>query len=441
MLFESDEAVLQHDAVVLSQEDLHTAIEIAHHIADEAVWSDGVCAFHGATAPHQIGQPAIYRSFGGDLYEGSAGIARFLGLAAHLTDDEKLRRTALGGMAHAIARSEGWSLFSGRAGVGLVTLELARWLNIPAFVAKGIEVLELASEEALYAKDGPFDFLAGTAGVVHALYEANNYDLDGRWRARAAALGHALITSARQTETGWSWPMMSAIPDHLCGLAHGGAGIALAFSELENLCPDEKCIWAEAAAHAHAFERQWFSPIHSSWADLRSDAGGSNRSEFAYPHFWCHGSVGIGQARVAVLALGLDDPLTRAEALAALVGARTAAERIVNGRAGPSAGFDVNGSQCHGVSGMIDFFIDAWRLDPDPILIKLCRSLTAFMRNDAGQEKYWRCGVVGGEFTPGLMLGLAGIGWAHLRAWNPSLVPSAYTPRLVQTIPLGFVQR
>ncbi|MER2507379.1 MAG: hypothetical protein ABTQ27_01330, partial [Amaricoccus sp.] len=40
----------------------------------------------------------------------------------------------------------------------------------------------------------------------------------------------------------------------------------------------------------------------------------------------------------------------------------------------------------------------------------------------------WRCGVPGGEATPGLMLGLAGIGWAQLRAAHPEAVPSAWAP-------------
>ena len=50
-------------------------------------------------------------------------------------------------------------------------------------------------------------------------------------------------------------------------------------------------------------------------------------------------------------------------------------------------------------------------------------SITGFMRNDAGSGRNWRCGVPGGGQTPGLMLGLAGNGWAHQRAWNPAQVP------------------
>ena len=435
----ADDAPGLEEAVAQSPEDLETAIEIAHQLADQAVWSGDLCAFHGATAPESIGQPAIYRSFGGDLYEGSAGVARFLGLMARVTGDAGLRRAALGALAHAMARGEGWSLFAGRAGAGLVALEVARWLDQPALVPAGLEAIELASEAALDAAEhAPLDLIAGTAGVVHTLAEAIDYDLDGGWCQRAARLGHALIEGARRTETGWSWPMMPAQPDHLCGLGHGAAGIALAFTELSSLMPHEPG-WRAAAEQARAFERQWHSPEHGSWADLRSDPSVQPRAGLAYPHFWCHGSVGIGHDRIAATAAGLADTATRADAIAALAGARAAAERILSGPAGPGAGFEANGSQCHGVGGMIDLFVEAWQLDPDPTLLTLSRSLTAFMRNDAGQARRWRCGVLGGTTSPGLMLGLAGIGWAHLRAWSPSVVPTAWTPRLgsVPLIPPG----
>ena len=388
-----------------------------------------MCAFHGATPAPAIGQPALYRSLGGDLYEGSAGIARFLGRVAQITGDRRLVKTAIGALAHATERTTGWSMFAGRPGVGLVTLEIARLLDRPDLVPSGVEAIERGSEEAsTAAMTGPHDLLAGTAGVIHVLIEAMEYDLDGGWRQRSHVLGGMLVTAARQTETGWSWPIMPGSADHLCGLGHGAAGIALALTELASLFRDD-VRWLDAAARARMFERLWYSPAHASWADLRSDARAPGGG-FGYPHFWCHGSVGIGLDRILATAAGQASPLDRADAVAALAGARATAERILAGPAGPGASFEANGSQCHGVGGLIDLFVEAWRVDPDPTLLSLCRSLTGFMRNDAGSGRNWRCGVPGGGQTPGLMLGLAGIGWAHLRAWNPALVPCAWTPRL-----------
>jgi lantibiotic biosynthesis protein len=416
------------NAVALSPVDLASAIGIANRLADAAVWAGDLCAFHGACAAESISAPPLYRSLEGDLYEGSAGIARFLAVMARITRDDRLRRTALGAIAHSTVRTSGWSMFSGRTGAGLVALEVAGVLDDPTLVPAGLEAIEQGSEEALAAADhGPFDLLAGVAGVVQVLVAAMEYDLDGGWRRRAHALGRSLIAAARRTETGWSWPLLPGHQDHLCGLAHGAAGIALALSQLGAVFPDEPD-WPAAAAQARAFEQQWYSPAHGSWADLRSE-GRVAGSSFGYPHFWCHGSVGIGHDRIAAMTLNRSGPLDHADAVAALAGARAAAERILAGPAGPGAPFEANGSQCHGLGGLIDLVIEAWRVDEDPTLIILSRSLTAFMRNDAGLKQQWRCGVPGGGQTPGLMLGLAGIGWAHLRAWNPEAIPSAWAPR------------
>jgi hypothetical protein len=53
------------------------ALGIARELTDDAVWSDGMCAFHGATPPESLTDRARYRSMGADLYEGSAASRDF----------------------------------------------------------------------------------------------------------------------------------------------------------------------------------------------------------------------------------------------------------------------------------------------------------------------------------------------------------------------------
>lgn len=410
-----------------AQVDFHTAVEIAQALADGAVWHGDQCAWVGAYAPATLGAPSVFRSFGGELYDGSAGIARFLGRVAALTGDARLRRTAVGGLAHGFARSEGgagWSLFAGGAGVALVGFELAAVLAAPALVAPAFAALDRASAAALdHAATGPFDLLAGTAGVIVAVLAAAAHDPRAVLLRRGLALGHALIAAARVDSLGWSWPANPGDPDHLCGLAHGAAGVALALARLADFMPED-ARWAAAAAAARGYERRWFSAEQASWADLRSDGRGPGDSGYAYPHFWCHGSVGIGAERLRALHLGLADPLARADAVAALGGATRFAERVLAGAAGPGGGYDGNASVCHGLSGIVDLLMDAQGVDPDPERLALVRRVTAFMRNDAGQGKggrRWRSGVPNGEPTPGLMLGDAGVGWAMLRTAVPGI--------------------
>lgn len=422
--------------------DFDTGIAIAHALADAAIWSGDACAWTGAYAPPTAGAPSIFKSFGGELYDGSAGIARLLARAALLTGDERLKRTALGAMAHAFARSapvsaaaqEAWSLFAGAAGVALVGFELARNLAAPQLLAPAFAALDRASAAAIdHAATGPFDLLAGTAGVIVAILEAAEHDPKAILLRRAFVLGHALIAAARIDPLGWSWPASPSDGDHLCGLAHGAAGIALAFARLADFAPEDPR-WAAAATAARGYERRWFAPDAASWADLRSDGRAAPSDPPAYPHFWCHGSVGIGAERLRALALGGGDAATHAhvhaDALAALAGATRTAQSVLAGAAGPGGGYATNASLCHGLSGIVDLLLDADRLDPSPDRLALARRLTAFIRNDAGPARRWRSGVPNGEPTPGLMLGDAGIAWTMLRAALPTDLGSAWDIRL-----------
>jgi lantibiotic modifying enzyme len=417
--------------------DLEAALGIASDIAAGALWSGERCAFLGAVPPDRVGGPARQAVLGGDLYEGSAGIARFLALAASLSDDVALRRAALGGVRHALERTQGWSLFSGRMGVGMVALEIATLLDEPGLVQPGVEAIETASEVALAeAEQAPADLLAGMAGVVVGLAAALPYDLDGGWLARAFDLGRALLGAARPGPTGLSWPMLPGGAEHLCGLGHGASGVALALDALAALAPQEPG-WAEAAAAARGYERGWFSAAQGSWADLRTPL--PEHGGLPCPHFWCHGSVGIGLERLRAMR-HCDGPLARdpvstvlprADAAAALEGVIAETGRILASPVGPGGGDRVNGSLCHGIGSLVELLAEAWTMQREDELLALMRRLTAFLRNDAGPGRRWRSGIPGGGMaTPGLMMGSAGIGWAMLRTWSPEEVPAGWLPRI-----------
>lgn len=405
---------------------LDAGIAIASNLAGNAVWADGICAFHGATAPESLSHPPRFRSMGGDVYEGSAGIARFLAMAARLSGDAQLKATAIGALRHALAHVEGWSLFSGGMGIGLVALEVAELLDEPAFATRGTQLIETASLDCS-APASPHDLLAGVAGIVVGLAAARSYDIDGGWIDRAFDLGRKLIREAvpsgpagRDGEA-LSWPLMPGATERLCGLAHGAAGIAYAFETLARLAPQEAG-WRTAARRARAFERAHYSPEAGSFADLRAPEPGARSAMPSYPHMWCHGSIGIAAERLGAL----DDPLARADAVGALAGARQYAERLLAGPAGPGAGDAVNGSLCHGLSSLIDLFIDAWQASGEESWLELAGKTGTLLGNDARRPQGLRSGVPGGWPAPGLMLGDAGMGWSLLRLARPRDVPSGW---------------
>ena len=209
---------------------------------------------------------------------------------------------------------------------------------------------------------------------------------------------------------GIAWDSRIPTLGPLTGFSHGNAGIAWALGELADLTGEARFLTAERAAVD--YERSLFSAEAKNWPDLREHGalgpasdGGPARSMCA----WCHGAAGIGLGRI--LSLGrLDEPATRAEIDAAL---ETTLAR----------GFGDNHSLCHGDLGNLETLLQAgerlaeprWRAEASRMAAVILESI----RRDG-----WICGVPSGVETPGLMTGLAGIGYGLLRLAEPRRTPS-----------------
>lgn len=399
---------------------------LAEEVADAAIIANGMAGFHGAFA--LPGEAPSYQVFGGDYYEGSAGIARMLLWTGQLTDRPKLVRLARQGLKHALAHTQGWSLHSGLLGSGLVAVEAGVRLGSPALMRSGSEAALNALEAArAEARDGTaaLDHLAGLAGAVHAASALARAKVPAsrQFSALACELAEYLAAASEPAPVGRAWRMSPHDPGPpLAGLAHGAAGIALAFTSLATIDPGHAQRWLVLAAEARAFERLHVDSHRGSWADLRVQSNGS--SPGSCPHFWCHGSVGIAQERLLAWQAAPADPLVATDLAIGLAGARAAAAALLAGPVGPGAGEVANGSLCHGVAGFIDLLVATGEADDRALALRL----SAFMDADRQARPYPRSGMPGGWGTPGLMLGTTGIVWGHLRAARPDCVPAGWDP-------------
>lgn len=397
---------------------LAAGLSIADALCENAIWSGRTCVFHGAIPPERLDSPPRFATVGGDLYEGSAGIARFLLLAHRYSGDARHRDTAAGALTHALSAADGYGLFTGALGAALVALtsDLAVCETAPALVDRCLDA-------ALADPMPGADLLEGLAGVIVGLDAALDLAPEQRWLDGALTLGRRLASLGERRVPGLAWPLHPGSSTYLCGLAHGASGVALALTRLARRDPDEP-MWSRTAQRARDFERSYYSPEHGSWADLRDDAGGEAPSSRVYPHMWCHGSIGIAAER-----LDATDRLGRADRLAALEAVRSTTRSLVAGPRGPGGTDMINGSVCHGLSGAADLLMDAAHVAEDPTpWHALARAAAATVRDDATRPEGWRCGIPGGWACPGLMLGLAGIGWTQLRSHDPAGVPSAWHP-------------
>ena len=124
---------------------------------------------------------------------------------------------------------------------------------------------------------------------------------------------------------------------------------------------------------------------------------------------WCHGAPGIGLARLDSLAY-FDDDTVRSEIDAAF-------------QTTLAHGFGANHCLCHGDMGNLEFVQSAIRRLSLKQHEEQVRNLTSMLL-DSIEKEGWVTGVPMGVETPGLMLGIAGIGYQLLRLASPERIPS-----------------
>jgi lantibiotic modifying enzyme len=205
----------------------------------------------------------------------------------------------------------------------------------------------------------------------------------------------------------------------LMGYPHGAASIALSLFDLAALSGEDR--FHQAGLAALAYERRFFS--QETRPDLlTSETGGS--PEKGSLATWQHGAPGLGLARLRSLRF-LDDAAMREEIARALQ--TTLAQ-----------GFQLNHSLGHGDLGNLDIVFTASQVLDNPRYRAEAARLAAMVL-DSIERQGWCTGVPLGLEMPGLMLGIAGIGYQLLRLARPDLVPSVlsleppYTSHLEET--------
>jgi lantibiotic modifying enzyme len=206
---------------------------------------------------------------------------------------------------------------------------------------------------------------------------------------------------------GWHNPALGTRP--LAGFSHGASGIAYALLELAVIIRDNR--FRTTAERAIEYERSLFDAARRNWPDFRESVAFPEKTRNMDNSFmvaWCHGAPGIGLSRVKMLR-HIDDGAIRNEIYAALETTLT-------------KGFGDNHSLCHGDFGSLEFLWQAGKVLPEPDLQVSANQILSDMMA-SGSVDGWRCGVNLGVELPGLMMGIAGIGYGLLRAAEPARVP------------------
>ncbi len=346
-----------------------------------------------------------------DLYGGLPGIALFFAHLGALSGDpeyEALARRTVAGVRQQ-ARRDGKHLRSigGFCGWGGVIYALTQLGTLWDDRALLIEGLELAGDLLpLVRQDRHLDVVAGAAGCILGLEGLYERLPSNRLLAALIECGEHLLLKAQPVSGGIGWLTLNSRRP-LLGYAHGAAGIASALLRLARLSGQVK--FRDAARSAVAYERGLFS-AHGNWPDLRDAPTTDTQAPGRLAAAWCHGAAGIGLARLQMLDHA--DAQVRNEVEAAV-------------QATVAQGFSRGLCLCHGTLGCLDFLQQAaealavpkWRRD----VYRLVAGLLPQIEDGSALGQSTLNGL------PGLMDGLAGVGYGLLRLAAPDRVPCVLT--------------
>ncbi len=343
------------------------------------------------------------------LYGGITGVGLFLATVGALFDDAHAHtaaeRCAVRAL-DALRRRQGivGGGYVGRSSIAYGLLHIAMRLERDDIRDEVLALLPTLADGA--PPDAFYDIVAGSAGWIGVLLAAHALRPDDALLAAAVVAGEHLVATRIVCDVGCGWPPRGASAP-LTGFSHGAAGMGWALLRLGARAnrDDLAAVGRDALAYEHAL----YSPALQAWPDLR-DIAASDASRPVGSLAWCHGSPGIGLARVTLP----DAVLTESDA-----GDRDIA--IAKLLASDQAPTD---SLCHGELGNIELLVSAAQRFSRPQLAHAAQRRATGSLRRAQQRGRWRCGAIPDEPLPGLMCGMSGIGYGLLRAYFPDEVPA-----------------
>jgi type 2 lantibiotic biosynthesis protein LanM len=387
---------------------LKMASRIGDRLERLAIRGDDDATWIGLTSVNE--RSWSLRPLGIDLYSGVAGVALFLACLGDLTGEDRytaLARAASRQVQRQVEKQRASLLliggFSGWGGVIYALTRLGALWRESVFFEQAEDLIDLVSD--LIERDESYDVIAGAAGCIGALLSLHHLTGSPRSLAVATQCGERLIACGKPMNTGIGWSGRAIGETPLAGFSHGAAGIAWALLKLAAVTGADR--YRSAAVAAIEYERSLFLPTGQGWLDPRRR---ETSEEGHIMTAWCHGAPGIGLGRLTSL-VQIDDEKTQAEI-------RVALELTL------MRGFGQSHSLCHGDLGNLDFLLQARGMLSDGGT--LIERISALILKDL--ERHGPvCGVPSGVETPGLMTGLAGIGYGLLRIAEPAGIPSVLT--------------
>jgi type 2 lantibiotic biosynthesis protein LanM len=398
--------------VASKEQFIDASVKIGDRLLSEAIWGKSQTDVCWIGLSSDESDKLLFTPMDDSLYDGVLGMALYFAYLARESGEERFYQAARAAVEGAYRFWESGrsmpsvSAFNGLAAGVYVLSHLAVMWEDEELMDEAIRLLKTTVE--LIEQDNFYDLLAGSAGLIVVALRV--YGLTGNKKILniAEKAGDHLLAKSKTMKEGIGWAFEKEGSAPIGGFAHGAAGFSYSLMELSKACGADK--YLQAAQQSLMFERTLFNKEKGNWKDVRPEE--FRHSNETNQIKWCHGAAGIAMGRILSFQLYPDEKIRE--------------EINISLDTTYHHGFGLTHCLCHGDLGNIDAMLLAaevleqksWK---EAALVSGTRVLLE------AEKSGWICGIPQGLATPGLMTGMAGIGYGLLRLANPEEIPSVLT--------------
>ncbi|MBD2169102.1 type 2 lantipeptide synthetase LanM [Calothrix membranacea FACHB-236] len=282
------------------EELLQEAVEIGNNLVSNAICNSNGCNWIDLDYMFKANRYQI-KPLDDSLYTGRAGVSLFLAALTKITGKNKFKDVALAALLplqkslkKAEIRKEILNSEFGLLGIGGIIYSLVK---ISQFLEEAslLEYAQLAAKlltQEVIATDKKLDIMWGVAGAIPGLLTLYHQTGEQAVLDIAVTCGNHLLSQRTNTNPRAWVTIENKKP--LTGFAHGVSGISLSLLRLYAAVGE--IAFLAAAKEAIEYEKSAFDKSIQNWRDYPS-------SEQNNLYAWCHGSPGIGLARLGSLSI------------------------------------------------------------------------------------------------------------------------------------------
>ncbi len=400
---------------ITKEELVQEAVDIGNQLVSNAIYDNGGCNWIYFDYIFKANRYNI-QTLDDSLYAGRTGVALFLAALSKITGDNKFRQVALsallpisnsiekGDISKKNQKSEVGLL--GTGGIVYSLVKISDFLAEPSL----LEIAKIAVKQLttnIITNDNKLDMMFGVAGAIPGLLNLYSQTRDREILDIATICGNHLLARRNNTNPRAWVTIENAKP--LTGFSHGAAGISLSLLRLYDAT--QNIAFLEAAKEAIEYEKSVFNASIQNWPDFRMY---DKNKQVSFMNTWCHGSAGIGLARLAGL------PILSTENIYSDINITLETTKKFGL---PNIGIE---HLCCGHIGRVELFILAsQKLDSGNWIDRAIEHTGWVINRQKMKGAYsFDSHLHDSVYSPSFYRGIAGIGYQLLRLAFPNVLPS-----------------